>query len=128
MNGAKWMLLGLVAMLAGPVYAHHGTAGSYDEAKVVTVRGVVKEFRWRNPHSALFIIAKDESGKEVTYAMEMGSPVTLVRLGYSRDTFKPGDQAEVEMHPSFTNPVNGYSPTSLKAVVNGKVMRTGKAE
>jgi hypothetical protein len=101
---------GLLALMAAPVFAHHGTAGSYDENKVV------------------FVVARDESGKEVTYAMEMGSPVTLVRLGYSRDTFKPGDQAEVEMHPSFTNPSNGYSPTSLKAVVNGKVMRTGKSE
>jgi hypothetical protein len=112
----------------GPLVAHHGTAGSYDDSKVLTIKGTVKEFRWRNPHSALFLVGKDESGRQVTYALEMGSPVTLVRLGYSRDTFKVGDQAVMDMHPSFTNPVNGYAPTSLRAEVNGKVLRSGKSE
>jgi hypothetical protein len=130
MNRVKTHGLTVLVLMApwGPLVAHHGTAGSYDDSKVVTIQGTVKEFRWRNPHSALFLVGKDESGKQVTYALEMGSPVTLVRLGYSRDTFKVGDQAVMDMHPSFTNPVNGYAPTSLRAEVNGKVLRSGKSE
>jgi hypothetical protein len=114
-------LAALALMVASvPVVAHHGTAGSYDENRVVKLTGIIKEFRWRNPHSALFIEARDESGKLVTYALEMGSPNTLARLGYSRTTFKPGDAVVMEMHPSFTNPANGYSPASLPVVINGQ--------
>ena len=40
------------------------------------------------------------AGKEVTYALEMGSPNTLVRYGYVRTSIKPGDKV---LHPIFGN-------------------------
>src|SRR5579863_7844820 len=119
----KCHLSGLTALALlvpfAPVFAHHGTAGSYDQTKTLKITGVVKEFRWRNPHSALFVDAKDESGKMVTYALEMGSPQTLVKFGYTRTTFKPGDQLVVQIHPSFTNPTSGEALSRL-VVINGK--------
>ena len=33
-------------ILGVPVFGHHGTAVSYDQDKVVTVKGIVKEFRY----------------------------------------------------------------------------------
>lgn len=116
-----------LALLATPVAAHHGTSGSYDASKVLKVEGTVKEFRWRNPHSALFIVGKDAAGKPMTYALEMGSPATLVKVGYTAKSIKPGDKIIAEMHPSFTNPANGYSPSTLKITLNGKLMRTAAA-
>lgn len=115
---------GTLAAIACPVLAHHGTAGSYDMTKVVKVDGTVKEFRWRNPHSALFVVGKDSTGKVQTYAMEMGSPFTMARFGYRADSFKPGDKIQAEMHPSLTNPYNGFAPFTLHMAVNGKAMRT----
>ena len=111
-----------------PLFAHHGTAGSYDQNKVVKLNGTVKEFRWRNPHSALFVEARDDSGKSQVYTLEMGSPNTLVKLGYTRETFKPGDKLMVDMHPSFTNPTSGEA-LSREVVVNGKTIKqAGPAE
>lgn len=112
-----------LAICISPAHAHHGTAGSYDSTKVVKVEGTVKEFRWRNPHSALFIDGKDAAGKPVTYALEMGSPNTMVRFGYSRTSIKAGDKVVAEMHPSFANPANGFAPFTLSMSVNGKAMR-----
>jgi hypothetical protein len=89
---------------------------------------VVKEFRWRNPHSALFLAGKDESGETVTYSLEMGSPNTLVRFGYRRDTFKPGDKVVLEMHPSRTNSTSGESLSSRPILVNGKPLKPAVAE
>ncbi len=118
--------------ISGPLFAHHGTAGSYDQNKVVTVTGVVKEFRWRNPHSALFIISKDKSGNDVEYVLEMGSPNTLVNSGMTRKMIKPGDSIVVKMHPGLANPTSGESLTRDGFVLNGKEIkapeRAAKAE
>jgi hypothetical protein len=101
------------------VFAHHGTAGSYDQTKAVKVQGTVKEFRWRNPHCALYIDGKDAAGHDVTYTLEMGSPNTLVKFGYTRTSFKPGDVTVMEMHPAFTNPASGEA-LSRHVTINGK--------
>lgn len=119
--------LGVVA-LSAPLFGHHGTAVSYDQNKLVTVKGTVKEFLWRNPHSALFIDGKDEAGNVVTYSLELGSPNVLAKLGYTRYAMKPGDAIEIQMHPSFTTPTSGEADTRHNVVINGKHMQIGGAE
>jgi hypothetical protein len=113
----------LLFSLWGLAAAHHGTGGFYDEKVKVRVEGVVKEFHWRNPHSGLFVIGKDPQGKEVTYALEMGSPNSLARAGYTRRTFKPGDHVVVEIRPSHVNPTAGELISS-DVWVNGKRVST----
>jgi Family of unknown function (DUF6152) len=108
----------VLAFAALPLFGHHGTATSYNQKIVVKVKGTVKEFVWRNPHSELFIIGKDESGNAVTYAVECGSPGQLAKIGMTRKTFQPGDQVDVETHPSFVNPASGER--TGRVWVNGK--------
>ena len=112
-------------ILGAPLFGHHGTSTSYDQKRVVKVTGIVKEFLWRNPHSALFVEGKNEAGKAVTYSIEMGSPNPMVKLGYLRNSFKPGDEVIVEMHPSFTNPASGEC-LSCRVWINGKEQHPGK--
>ncbi len=121
MRKTKVSVLAALALLISPVsmLAHHGTAGTYDQTKVVAVSGVVKEFRWRNPHCALILSAQDASGKELTYSFEIGSPNSLVRRGFSRDSFKVGDTVAIDMHPAFGNPHIGQ-PATRTFVINGK--------
>ena len=107
-------------ILTVPVLAHHGTGISYDEKNPIVVKGVVKEFLWRNPHSALFVSGKGESGKPAEYSIELGSPGQMVKLGYTKNLFKAGDHVILEAHPSFTNPASGECLT-YKITVNGKV-------
>jgi len=119
---------GLVALalliLSATLFGHHGTAASYDQKRVVKVKGIVKEFLWRNPHSALFLEGKDESGKVVNYSIEMGSPNVLAKSGRTRNTFKPGDEAILEIHPSLTNPASGECLT-CRIWINGKELPSG---
>jgi hypothetical protein len=125
MNRPGISTLATVLFLASsnPLQAHHGTAGSYDQKKLVTIRGIVKEFRWRNPHSSLHLVGKDESGNEVTYTFEMGSPSQMVKIGFTRDTMKPGDEVVIQVHPSFTNPASGESLVPRQIVINGKEVK-----
>jgi hypothetical protein len=63
----------------------------FDERNPVTVTGVVKEFRWTNPHAFLLVELKGANGQPEDWLVEWHSTSILLRRGYSKDTVKPGD-------------------------------------
>jgi hypothetical protein len=116
---AAGMLLAVVLAMTVPLTAHHGTAASYDQTRWVTLQGVVTEFIWRNPHCALFVDVKDETGKAVNHSIEMFSPSLMVRRGYTRNVLKAGDQITIDVHPSRAGTPSGEC-LGCKFLVNGK--------
>ena len=92
----------LVATLgAVSVSAHHGTGISYDlNAPLVTIKGTVTEFAWRNPHVSLFIDVTDDKGTVVNWGLEHSNVATLARQGYNRISLRMGDQVTAVLHPS----------------------------
>src|ERR1700685_4728572 len=63
-----------------------------------TVTGVVSKVAWQNPHVYVYVDAKDEGGKMVTYALECNSVNTLLHKGWTRDALKKGDQVTVSAY------------------------------
>ena len=93
-------ILGLVVSSL-PVLAHHGTGISYDlDHPPITLKGTITEFRWKNPHVAVFMDVKDASGKVVNWGLEGNSIVNHARAGFSATTLKPGDQVTALVYPS----------------------------
>ena len=86
----------LSVLLALPTFAHHGNA-AYDN-KTVTVKGVVTEWRWTNPHSFLKFDAKDEKGNVVHWLGEWNNPSTLINFGITAKSFKAGEEVTVTMN------------------------------
>ncbi len=85
--------------------AHHSVAG-YDSKKEVTLRGVIVEYNWRNPHVFVIWNVKDDSGKVIQWTGELSSPTTMMQLGMSRNSLKSGDEVLVTANPSKTgNPL-----------------------
>ena len=84
----------LVAPL--PAVAHHAFAAEFDSNKTVTVKGTVDKVEWTNPHIWIYVDTKDESGTVTRWQCEGGSPNTLTRQGWSRDSLKPGQQVSIE--------------------------------
>ena len=93
--------VGVMSVAASPTLAHHSRA-MFDMTQNITYRGVVKEFRWQNPHSHIVIIV----GSDATYPSTVGtwdieasSTSLMVSEGWNRKTFKPGDPITVVAHP-----------------------------
>lgn len=83
-------------------YAHHSFAATYDESRKVTVEGTLVQFLWRNPHSFVHVVVKDEKGQSQRWAAEWGSGGQLGNQGVARDTLKVGDHLIVTGDPSRT--------------------------
>jgi hypothetical protein len=85
--------LGLAAM---PALAHHSFAAEYDSAKPITITGTVTKVEWMNPHARFYLDVKGDDGKVTNWEFELGSPNGLMRLGWTRNSLKEGDQITVE--------------------------------
>jgi hypothetical protein len=92
-------LAAALLLMSVPALAHHGT-GTYESTKSVTLSGVVTEFAFVNPHAALYFDVKDASGKVVNWAIEMNSPGVLRAAGWTKTTFKAGDQITITVRPA----------------------------
>ena len=86
-------------LIEAPAFAHHSFA-MFDNTKTVTLNGTIKDFQYTNPHSWIQLLVVDaQTGKDVEWSIEGGAPNGLVQKGWTRHSAKPGDQAEVTIHP-----------------------------
>ena len=94
--------VGSMLAAARPTPAHHSRA-MFDMTHNVTYRGVVKEYRWQNPHSHIVItVGSDATDPSTvgTWDVEASSINLMVTQGWNRTTYKPGDRITVVAHPS----------------------------
>ncbi len=107
-------LLGAVLLVAVPASSHHSNV-AYDTDKRLTVTGVVKEWRWSNPHTWLYFEADDEKGGKVEWHAEGRAPGILLRAGWSRTSMKPGETVTVLMSPAKDGSFTGIIMRVTKA-------------
>ncbi|HWG76648.1 MAG TPA: DUF6152 family protein [Steroidobacteraceae bacterium] len=110
--------VGVLSFAALPVLAHH-SASQFDNSKVITVKGVVKEFQDSNPHSWLIVEVLDAHGAATTWSFEAEGPEVLLRAGIRKSDLVPGTSLTVTGHPMRDGRT---AATWLKAVrADGKV-------
>ena len=109
-----------------PMLAHHGSRVSYDLSKQVTMKGVVTEYQYQNPHIYIMYDVKDENGNVVHWGAETNSPVVQARFGWDRRTLKPGDEITVTLNPAKGGASRGYLAKLVTA--DGKVTELGRPE
>lgn len=100
-SSAFFILIAGLVLIAGPLFAHHGTGISYDlEHKPVVLKGVITEFRWKNPHVSVFMDVKGPDGKVVNWSLEGNSIVNYGRMGFNRNTLKAGQEVTALVYVS----------------------------
>ncbi|HEY1239226.1 MAG TPA: DUF6152 family protein [Bryobacteraceae bacterium] len=86
--------LALVLLCAMPVVAHHSTA-IYDLVHGTIIGGLVTKFDWENPHAHIALDVTGENNEIEHWDVELESRSMLGRLGWTKDTLKPGDRISV---------------------------------
>lgn len=102
--------IGALTLAAMPILAsaHHSSA-MFDQSRSLTLQGVVKEFRWTNPHASVQLLVKGSGGREQEqWSIEMTSPEYLARAGWRPDTLRMGDAVSLVVHPMRDDTKSGF--------------------
>jgi hypothetical protein len=105
--------------------AHHSFS-MFDATRTVTLKGVVKEFQWTNPHVVIWVYANPASGPAELWSVELTSPGNLTRQGWSRQSLKPGDKVSVDINP-LRDGEHGGGFKQLIVTDTGQTFSGGKA-
>ena len=88
----------VLLMVSGTLFAHHAGV-LYDREHPVNVTGTVTDFQFVNPHARIYFEAKDENGNVEKWIGETAGPQRLFRVGWNKNTLKPGDKVTVTGAP-----------------------------
>ena len=100
-------LAGAAVLFATTLSAHHSFA-MYDQNKVVTVTGVVKQYVPQANHAEFHLVLltpdrkaleKDKDGKYVEFGVEMAGTAQMERQGVTAKTFPAGTVISVKVNP-----------------------------
>ena len=93
--------------------------------KTVSYKATITKFEYSNPHTQIYFDVADDKGNVDHWVAETTNPAMLNRVGWSRESLKPGDQVTLVVNPNKV----GAKVVFLQKVVlsDGKELSTAKA-
>jgi hypothetical protein len=98
--------MGAALWMAPPAQAHHSNSAFY-VTKVITIKGVVKEFKWSNPHVWVILSVDDGKGNKVDWKAEGRPPGILARAGWTPKILQPGETVTIDLSPAKDDTASG---------------------
>ena len=83
-------LIALGTGLALPCHAHHSTAVNFDRDSIISVEGVVADYKFQNPHVQVLLDVMSENGDVEIWMVELSAKSQLVRSGWTGNEFEKG--------------------------------------
>lgn len=94
------MLTGAMSVAGSSARAHHAFAAEFDSNSPVLLQGKVTRIEWVNPHAWIHLRVETPGQPAQSWAVEGGTPNTLLRAGISRDSLKIGTDIVVRGYQS----------------------------
>ena len=117
-------VLAVLCLTALPAAAHHSFA-MFDQKKMLTLEGTIREFQWTNPH-AFIELEVATGGKVQRWAIELNSPNNLTRQGWRRTSLKNGEKVSVRIAPLRNGRPGGLFLDLRKE--DGRILDSGLAK
>ena len=117
-----------LALLIGPVFAHHASAPFYNPEDRVEFEGTVTRWVFRNPHAFLFLDVTGDNGEITEWQVELGAPVSIRRVGWSPDTLEIGQQVKVSGQRSRAEGSHGVCCVRMTKPDGSPVIEGGRVE
>src|SRR5690606_15083304 len=121
------------------LWAHHSFSAEVDATRQVKVTGEVFEVEWANPHAWVHVRAQEvcerrgrgslrdassdeewscrtiDADEAAEWGFELASPNGLMRLGWTRNSLRPGETVTIEGSRARDNSLNGNARTVVTA-------------
>jgi hypothetical protein len=100
-RSVRWLSVGSVlgGFLLGSVALAHHSFGYFDMSKNILYTGVVQKYEWANPHVHITVVIPPGQANAGTWDIEGASVNIMARQGWTRGTFKVGDNIKAVAHP-----------------------------
>ncbi len=108
------VVLGAAIFLTPLAEAHHSNSAFY-VTKVITIKGVVKEVKWANPHIWVIVTVDDGKGNKVDWKVEGRPPGILIRSGWTPKSIQVGETITVDLSPAKDDTASGLMARVTKA-------------
>ena len=89
-SSARLAVLALLLPLSAG--AHHAFFAEFDGDAPVRLEGRVTKVEWINPHAWIHLEVVGEEGESVRWMVEGGTPNTLLRRGFDKNTLAIGTE------------------------------------
>ena len=99
-------------VMCATLVAHHSTV-AYSEKTIVLKNATIAKVLWSSPHIVITFNVREASGTVTAWSAETGSPGSVTRVGWNRNSVKPDDKVTMEVYPSK----NGAHVGRLKKVI-----------
>lgn len=125
MKSVVTALCGALLIAALPMTAHHSFSAEYDQSKPLNLKGKFVKMDWVNPHSWVHFEVTNADGTKTLWKAETPPPNGLYRLGWRKDSIKPGENIEITGSPAKDGTTHMWAG-SVKLLDTGATLGFGQ--